>query len=284
MLPKTEWTPVTILKIGAAVLAGAVLVALFPPASWLAQRVRAASTGRVRLENAQGTVWMGHATLRIKERGVKPIYIQNVNWQMSPLELLRDKRTLELNFALYSGWGTVVVGKSDFKVSNLEFEMDPGELAKFVRGSSLAYSGKAHIRLEQMHLQRKDDDLVWDVFKAKMNWNDAAMTSPFADPAQTLTARPMLQLGDVSATLSAVLPQNSNSSNASNSPFVFTLDAKGGDVGVRVVFKGDTPDTRLENAIEVKLEAHSPPEIRTVLEQNENFTSTDGQTFTLKKL
>jgi hypothetical protein len=262
----TEWTLGTTLKIGAMLLGGMGLVALLPPASWLAERVQSASTGRIRLVNAQGTAWFGQATVRIKERGKRPFYIQNLRWRLSPLELFKDERSMQLNFAPYSGWGDVRIGKAGIEVANLEFDMQPAELGKFFEVYNYDFEGKAHIRVNQMKMQRQDNDLTWNTLKANLEWRRAAFSSPFEDSLPEVKTRPLLYLGDVAAQVNVDEP---------NKVSEFRLDNTGGDVTLKVRTGG------LENQMSIQLNERSPQNLRTLLEENEDLTTTDGQTFTL---
>jgi hypothetical protein len=258
----------TILKIGAALLLGIGLVVAFPPASWLGDRIQKASTGRIRLVNAKGTAWQGTARVRIKQRGVRPIYIDNVNWRLSPLEVFKEERTLELNFAPYTGWGKVIMNKEGIIVSGLEFDMEPRELSKYMEVYSYNFEGKPHIRVEEMRMQRKDDDLTYNYLKAKMEWLGAAFTSPFDTRLETKN-KSMFHLGDVTAEYSF---------DETKKISMLSMNNKNGDMGLKLRF--NTFLIASKNLIEIELNDRSPETLRTFLKNNEKLTTKDGKTFT----
>jgi hypothetical protein len=258
----------TLLKIGAALLLGIGLVAAFPPASWLGSRIQQASTGRIRLVNATGSAWQGSARVRIKQRSMRPIYIDHVNWRLSPLEVFKDERTLELNFAPYMVWGKVIMNKEGIIVSGLEFDMEPQELAKYMNVYNYNFEGKPHIWVEEMRMQRKDDDLTYNYLRAKLEWLKAAFTSPFDDTLEVKN-KSMLHLGDVTAEYHF---------DEDKKISALRLDNKNGDVGLK--FHLDTLMPSAKNSIEVTLNDRSPLALGALLKSNEKMTTKDGKTFT----
>src|SRR5438046_1620865 len=86
------------------------VVALFAraPATWVDRRVAAATEGRMRINDAQGTVWRGHGALG-DSRGSWRI---PVVWHIAPLALARGALDIEFEASPASGGprGRIILG------------------------------------------------------------------------------------------------------------------------------------------------------------------------------
>src|SRR5689334_4517648 len=83
-------TRVSIVVLWLLIVAGIALVA-FAPATWLDRRVAAATTGRVRLNAAEGTVWRGRGVI-VDSHGAWRIPLE---WRIAPTALLRGDLDVE---------------------------------------------------------------------------------------------------------------------------------------------------------------------------------------------
>ena len=99
------------------VVAIAALFAL-APATWVDRRVAAISEGKIRINDAQGTVWRGHGALG-DSRGTWRIPIV---WRIAPLALARGALDIEFDAPLASGGprGRVTLGNGSVEFHNVE--------------------------------------------------------------------------------------------------------------------------------------------------------------------
>ena len=96
------------------------VVALFAlaPATWVDRRVAAISEGKVRINDAQGTVWRGHGALG-DSRGAWRI---PVAWRIAPLALARGVLDIEFDAPPAGGWprGRIEAGNGWIDLHNVE--------------------------------------------------------------------------------------------------------------------------------------------------------------------
>jgi len=96
------------------------VVALFAlaPATWVDRRVAAATEGRMRINDAQGTAWRGHGALG-DSRGSWRI---PVAWHIAPLALARGALDIEFEASPASGGprGRIILGDGSAELHNIE--------------------------------------------------------------------------------------------------------------------------------------------------------------------
>src|SRR5436309_14117627 len=95
-------------------LVAVIALAAFAPASWLDRRLVSATDGKVRLNDAEGTIWRGRGTLS-DARGTWKIPLA---WQFAPWPLLRGALDVELTS----------LGEADAPRGRLRFEESTVEL------------------------------------------------------------------------------------------------------------------------------------------------------------
>jgi len=78
-----------------AIAYAAFLVAMIP-ASWVAARIAVATGGGVRLEDPEGTLWIGHARASIVSAAGK-LSLDRVQWRFAPLDLAAGRAAFDFS-------------------------------------------------------------------------------------------------------------------------------------------------------------------------------------------
>ncbi|HEY2818986.1 MAG TPA: type II secretion system protein N [Casimicrobiaceae bacterium] len=196
-------TRVSIVVLWLLFAAGIALVA-FAPATWLDRRVAAATAGRVRLNDAEGTVWRGRGAI-VDSHGAWRIPIA---WRIAPTPLLRGVLDIEFEPAQSDApLGRVTLEDKSADLRNLRFRMPAAVLQSLSTVPlPLEPGGELVLDAAAFRYQPNQADGAFDV-----HWERARLATPGS----------ALDLGNVTA---HVAPQGS--------ALVGTIANAGGDARI----------------------------------------------------
>jgi len=163
-------------------LTASIALIAFAPATWLDRRVGEATGGRLRLSDAEGTVWRGRGAI-VDAHGTWRIPIA---WRIAPTALLRGAVDIELeSFESDAPRGRITLEDAGVDLRNLRFD---------IPAAALRSLSNVPLPLEP------GGELVFDAaaFRYRPNQADGALDMRW-ERARLATAGSALDLGTVTA-------------------------------------------------------------------------------------
>jgi general secretion pathway protein N len=148
------------------------------PATLVDAVLRRASDGRLRMAEAQGTVWSGSGQIEIRDEGGKNGIARRLAWRLLPESLLRGHLVCELSLAPSAGRFPVTLSWSGVEVENARLILPASALglaeAKLV---PLGLGGEVLIHTSRLSIARRSIDGT-----ATLQWRGAGSNLTSVSP------------------------------------------------------------------------------------------------------
>jgi hypothetical protein len=177
------------------------VLALFAlaPATWVDRRVAAVTEGKIRINDAQGTIWHGRGALSDS----RDTWRIPVGWRVAPLALARGALDIELEASPASGGprGRIILGNDSAEFHNVELRAPAAALRTFAP-TALPVEAGGEWLLSSPEFRYRDGrtggtvDFRWD--RARLASNGSALD------LGTLTAHLVPQGSGLAGTLTNV--------------------------------------------------------------------------------
>jgi general secretion pathway protein N len=145
-------------KVGAFVVGlGAYILALVAtaPATWVDAGLQRASHGRLRLADAQGTLWSGSGQIEIRDTGGRAGVIKALAWRVVPESLLRGHLVCEVALEQATRRFPVTISLSRIELANADITLPAAELGLAVPELAvLELSGEVQIQIPHLSIER----------------------------------------------------------------------------------------------------------------------------------
>ena len=172
----TRWR---LFAIGLAIYALALIVTA--PATLVDAGLRNASDGKLRVTQAQGTLWSGTGQLDIRDADGRTGVVKHVSWRLRPGALLRAHLTYEIEldpgtrpFPLTISWSRIELGNANISLPAAALVYDLPTLA------ALGITGDVSIQVSSLSIGRHDTR-----GRATLQWRTASSAlspiSPLGD-------------------------------------------------------------------------------------------------------
>ena len=106
----------------------AALVAM-APGTLVDAGLQRASSGRLRLAQAQGTIWAGAGLIEIRDASGRNAIARDVSWRVLPESLLRGRLVCDVGLDRAARRFTVAASLSKFEIANAEINLPAAALA-----------------------------------------------------------------------------------------------------------------------------------------------------------
>ncbi len=125
------------------------------PATLADTALQRASNGRLRLTQAQGTVWLGAGSLEIREGGLESAMARKLAWRISPESLWRGRLVCDVQLEGATRGFPLAVALSKVEVGDVEFSLPAAALAiAEPRLRPLRLSGDVLLKTEKLSVGR----------------------------------------------------------------------------------------------------------------------------------
>jgi len=145
-------------KVGAFVVGlGAYMLALVAtaPATWVDAGLQRASHGRLRLADAQGTLWSGSGQIEIRDTGGRAGVIKGLAWRVMPESLLRGHLVCEVALEQATRRFPVTISLSRIELANADISLPAAVLALVVpKLAPLSLTGDVLIHVATLSIAR----------------------------------------------------------------------------------------------------------------------------------
>lgn len=159
-----------LLAIGAGAYAAAIIA--MAPATLADAGLERASNGRLRLIEAQGTLWSGSARIEIRDQALRSGFARGIAWRVLPESLLRGRLVCELALEPASRHFPVTLSWSQIELANVELGLPATVLGLAVpRLAPLGLTGDMLIHVAGLSIAR---DSVSG--SATLQWRTAGST------------------------------------------------------------------------------------------------------------
>ncbi len=175
---------IPILAVGLVVYTLAIIITA--PATLMDTALQHISQGKLRLVQAQGTLWSGTGQLEIRDTSGRTGVAQSLVWRMQPTSLLRGHLVYLLNLAQSTQPVTVTVSASQIEIADADINLPATVLGLAIpKLAPLGLSGD--ILLHVANLSVASDRMQGNT---TLQWHDAGSTfttvSPLGDYELTL--------------------------------------------------------------------------------------------------
>jgi general secretion pathway protein N len=179
---------------------GAFLLATLP-AAVVAPRVAAATSGRVTLEQAAGTVWSGSARVAISGRGFAAV-LDEVRWRFQPARLLSGRLAYAVEARMGGLRGEAEVSRTPlaWRADGLRAKGDATAIAALVPLAAV-WSPAGEIALEAPQLAWQGERITG---AATLDWRDAASSLSTVRPLGSWRAQATAEGTSVKLSLATV--------------------------------------------------------------------------------
>jgi general secretion pathway protein N len=151
------------------------------PATLVDASLQRASHGRLRLAEAQGTLWSGSGQIEIRDTGGRSGVAKSLAWRVVPESLLRGRVVCEVELDKSAKRFPVTVSLSRIEVANAEINLPAAVLGLGVpKLAPLGLTGDVLLRVASLSIERKEMH-----GNATLQWHDAGSVltpiSPLGD-------------------------------------------------------------------------------------------------------
>ena len=152
--------------VGAYALALIVLA----PATLLDIALERSSAGRLRLAEAQGTLWSGSGRLEIRDARQRIGVGKRLTWRMAPTSLLRGQLTLEVQTDSSAPHFPVTISLSSVEIAQADMALPAAALGLIVRElAPLDLTGDLLLHVKHLKIDRQQIDA-----DATLQWTSAS--------------------------------------------------------------------------------------------------------------
>lgn len=145
-----RWRPLTV-GVGAYVV---VLIAT-APATLVDAGLQRASDGRLRLAEAQGTLWSGTGQLEIRDTGRRTGVAKSIAWRVVPESLLRGHLVCEVGLEQATERFPVTISLSRIKLANADISLPASALGLGVpKLAPLELTGEVRLQVSNLSIGR----------------------------------------------------------------------------------------------------------------------------------
>lgn len=138
-----------LLAIGLALYALALVVTA--PATLTDTMLRNVSDGRLRLADAQGSVWSGSGQLLIRDAAGRVGVARSLSWQLQPAALWRARLVYRIDFGADSRPFPVTLAWSHVTLTNANIDLPAATLGYVVpKLAALALGGEVHLQIANL--------------------------------------------------------------------------------------------------------------------------------------
>ena len=151
------------------------------PATLVDAILQDASHGRLRLAEAQGTLWSGSGQIEVRDRGGHTGVAKNLAWRFLPESLLHGRLVCEVGLEQSAKRFPVTISFSRIEIANAEISLPATVLGLGVpKLAPLGLTGEVLLRVANLSIERKEMQ-----GNATLQWRDAgsvlAPISPLGD-------------------------------------------------------------------------------------------------------
>ena len=157
----------SLLAIGVGIYAAVLIVQA--PATLVDAGLRQASNGRLRLAQAQGTIWAGAGLIEIRDVAGRSAIAMNVDWRVLPDSLWRGRLVCEIELERAARRFPIAASLSKIEIADAQIDL-PAAALVFVepRLKSLRLSGDLLLRASNLSIGQ--DGMVGNI---RVQWLDA---------------------------------------------------------------------------------------------------------------
>jgi general secretion pathway protein N len=168
-----------LIAIGLSVYAVAVIATA--PATLIDAGLQSASHGRLRLAEAQGTLWSGSGQIELRDSGGRTGVAKNLAWRFLPESLLRGRLVCEVGLDQSAKRFPVTIALSRIEIADAEINLPATVLGLSVpKLAPLGLTGDVLLRVASVMIERKAMQ-----GNATLQWRDAGSVltpiSPLGD-------------------------------------------------------------------------------------------------------
>ncbi len=151
------------------------------PATLVDAGLQRASHGRLRLAEAQGTLWSGSGQIEIRDAGGRTGVAKSLAWRFLPESLLRGRLVSEVELDQSARRFPVTISLSRIEIANAEISLPATVLGLGVpKLAPLGLTGDVLLRVASLSIERKEMQ-----GNATLQWRDAGSVltpiSPLGD-------------------------------------------------------------------------------------------------------
>jgi general secretion pathway protein N len=151
------------------------------PATLVDAGLQRASHGRLRLAEAQGTLWSGSGQIEIRDAGGRTGVAKSLAWRFLPESLLRGRLVCEVELDQSAKRFPVTISLSRIEIANAEISLPATVLGLGVpKLAPLGLTGDVLLRVASLSIERKEMQ-----GNATLQWRDAGSVltpiSPLGD-------------------------------------------------------------------------------------------------------
>jgi len=151
------------------------------PATLVDAGLQRASHGRLRLAEAQGTLWSGSGQIEIRDAGGRTGVAKSLAWRFLPESLLRGRLVCEVELDQSARRFPVTISLSRIEIANAEISLPATVLGLGVpKLAPLGLTGDVQLRVASVSIKRKEIH-----GNATLQWRDAGSVltpiSPLGD-------------------------------------------------------------------------------------------------------
>ncbi len=144
-----------LIAIGLFVYAVAVITAA--PATLIDAGLRQASHGRLRLAEAQGTLWSGSGQIEVRDMGGRTGVAKRLAWRVVPQSLLRGHLVCEVGLDQSAKRFPVTISLSRIEIANAEIDLPAAVLGLGVpKLAPLGLTGDVLLHVASLTIERKE--------------------------------------------------------------------------------------------------------------------------------
>ena len=188
----------SLLAIGLGIYAGALVVQA--PATLVDAGLQRASSGRLRLAQAQGTIWAGAGLIEIRDAGSRNAIAENIAWRVMPESMWRGRLVCEIGLERTARHFPLSASLSKIEIADAEIDL-PAEALAFAepRLKPLRLSGDVLLHAANLSIGR--DGMLGN---ATLQWRSAGSAFSPVSPIGSYELRLDGQGNTVHATLSTL--------------------------------------------------------------------------------
>lgn len=135
----------------------AVAVIATAPATLIDAGLRHASHGRLRLAEAQGTLWSGSGQIEVRDTGGRTGVAKSLAWRVVPESLLRGRLVCEVGLDQAAKRFPVTISLSRIEIANAEIDLPAAVLGLGVpKLAPLGLTGDVLLHVASLTIERKE--------------------------------------------------------------------------------------------------------------------------------
>jgi len=142
-------------QFGVGLGAYAIALAATAPASLIDSGVQQATEGRVRLAEADGTLWSGTGLIEIRDRLQRSGVAKNITWQLQPAYFLRGQLRYDLGLDLAAKRFPVTISVAGIEVADADINLPAAALGLAIpKLAPLGLTGDALLHVARLSFTR----------------------------------------------------------------------------------------------------------------------------------